>query len=113
MALNIFSGPNAVVSTGISDGVELDFLPNVNANTISVIYEIDGRYRSWVPGRDLNQFNTLRAGIGYLIVAKQGLDLSEYFIPPKPEGVNSVFVIGDGAGNVIGDGAGNLIGYTN
>lgn len=113
MANNIISGPNAVVALGAADGLDLDFLPNVNVNTVSTIYELDGRYRSWEPGRDLNQFNVLRKGIGYLIIAKQGIDLTNYFSPPIPIGTSEVFVLGDGFGNVIGDGAGNLIGYAN
>lgn len=113
MPNNIISGPNSVVALAFADGIDLDDVPGINATTIHEIYEVDGKYRSWQPGRTLNQFNVLRKDIGYLIIAKQGLDLGSYFAPPGAVGTNSVFVIGDGMGNVIGDGAGNLIGYSN
>lgn len=113
MANNIISGPNAVVALGFADGIRVEDLPGVNAQTVDTIFEVDGRYRSWQPDRGINQFTTLRRGIGYLFLSRQGMDLSQYFSPPVPEGgIDNIYVVGDGLGNVIGDGAGNLIGYS-
>lgn len=95
----------------MAEGYDLDLLPNVNVNTIATIYEIDGRYRSWVPGRDLNQFNFLRAGVGYLIIAKVGLDLSGIFAPPIQTDINEYAALSDATNSVVSNEAGTIVIY--
>lgn len=75
MANNISVGPNsrmAIVNANLAD------MGLTEANT-NIIYEAEGTYKSWIPGRDLNAFTTIVQGKGYIINAKQAMDLTAFF----------------------------------
>ena len=85
MANNIVIGPNGVVALDSADNVSMATLGLTPSNCISV-FRTKGNYRSWQPGRPINSFTALEKGVGYTIVAKEDLDLSQWFAPPVPIG---------------------------
>ncbi|MEX6691259.1 hypothetical protein QTN47_27365 [Danxiaibacter flavus] len=85
MATNIIAGPNSVVALDTADNVSMSALGLTESNCVAV-YRTLGSYRSWVPGRPVNSFDKLEKGVGYIIIAKEPLDLSQWFAPPVPLG---------------------------
>lgn len=83
----LLTGPNAITS-----------LVAVNADTIFttdncvIIYEANGAYRSWVPGRDLNAFSAFEVGIGYIAIMKQETDVTGSFSDGLPAGTSGVII---------------------
>lgn len=94
MANNVISGPNALIAL---DDHDLATLPLNDANT-AILYEVNGAYKSWKPNAPINAVTALVKNRGYLLIAKQGMDLTAYFAPPLPEGGGGNAVVGvDGA----------------
>lgn len=92
MANNIRVGVNAVIALKDKTGVSLESL-GFNPTNIVVVYEANQVYKSWVPGRSINAFDSLVGERGYLIISKQEMDLTTTFAAPLPTG-------GTGGGNV-------------
>lgn len=95
MANNIVIGPNAVLALTESDGKSMDDT-GLNALNCTIVYEATGQYKSWVPGRLINAFDTLKKDTGYIIIAKQAMDLTASFAPPMQGGTasDSIMVLG-------------------
>lgn len=95
MANNIVVGPNAVLALVESDGKAMTDT-GLNETNCSVVYEVNGGYKSWVPGRPINAFDTLTKERGYIIIAKQAIDLTASFAPPMQGGTasDSIVVLG-------------------
>lgn len=88
-------GPNGVVAS--VDALLSTFLNTTNCGGV---YEVDGQYKSWKPGRDLNAINSIKAGIGYIVIAFQEVDLTAYFTPETTD-YTFEYVEADSDGNVI------------
>lgn len=72
---NIQVGANsrtAIVSADIST-------IGLTTDDIIIIFEAEGNYKSWAPGRDLNAITMIIEGNGYLISSKKALDLTAFF----------------------------------
>jgi hypothetical protein len=95
MANNIVVGPNAVLALTESDGKSMTDT-GLNETNCSIVYEVAGQYKSWVPGRPINGFDTLKKDTGYIIVARQAMDLTASFAPPMQGGTasDSIMVLG-------------------
>jgi hypothetical protein len=76
---NIVIGANALVA--IQSVSDITTLP-INPEQIAIIYQAEGNYTSYVPGRTTNTLNSLTEGVGYVIIGLQSVDLSAYFMPP-------------------------------
>lgn len=83
MANNIISGPNALVAK--VDVADINTMP-LSAENTTRLYEVDGAFRSWSPTSTINPVTSLVKNRGYLLMAKQGMDLSQYFAPLLPTG---------------------------
>ena len=51
-----------------------------------IVYETQGQYRSWVPGRSFNPFTSLTKDSGYIVIVKGAIDLSQFFYPDNGGG---------------------------
>jgi hypothetical protein len=91
MANNIHVGVNAVIALKGKTGVPMDSLGFNPSNTV-IVYEAAQVWKSWVPGRSINAFDTLVEERGYVIISKQDMDLTASFAAPLPTG-------GGGGGN--------------
>jgi hypothetical protein len=78
MSKIIQPGPYALVAKKDADLTTLDLF---TVDNCSIIYQTEGQYKSWKPGRLLNGFSTLEKDKGYIVIAKQTVDVSEYFDP--------------------------------
>lgn len=83
MANNVISGPNAMIA--LVDVADISTLPLTPDNTIQ-LFECAGTYKVWIPGNPINNFNNLVRNRGYLLIAREGMDLSAYFAPDLPTG---------------------------
>lgn len=86
MADNIVTGPNSCMC--IQDVDDITTVAAINTENVSVIYEAAGGYLSYIPGRPINNFTSLVAGRGYIIIAKKPFDVSSYFEPPLQGGTS-------------------------
>jgi hypothetical protein len=67
-------GPNSVVAKKV---VNLSTL--FNSGNCAIIFEVDGQYKSWQPGGELNSITSTVISRGYTIIATAEIDVSDYF----------------------------------
>lgn len=80
MATNIFGGrANSAVARSSKIFSEI---PELDSDSVSIIYEIGDTIKSWVPDRGINPLSGFEENKGYYIVAKTDLDLSTILSPP-------------------------------
>lgn len=70
MAKSLVVGPNSV--TAKTAGNLSDFF---NSTNCVIVYQADGSYKSWVPGRALNAITAFEQNSGYIIIMKEELDV--------------------------------------
>jgi hypothetical protein len=68
------AGPNAGTALQAANLADI-----FTADNCVMVYEADGQYKSWVPGRELNAITTIAIGTGYIAIMKAELDVSAYF----------------------------------
>jgi hypothetical protein len=89
MSKIIQPGPYALVAKSDADLSVIDLFTTANC---SIIYQTEGQYKSWKPGAPLNGFTTLEKDKGYIVIAKQTIDVSAYF-DPDTEGIEPFYQI--------------------
>ena len=78
---NLKVGPNACTSL-VAQAIGDTF----TADNCLIVYQADGQYKSWVPGRDINAFVNLEVGLGYIAIMKQVTDVTDVFSDGLPGG---------------------------
>lgn len=97
MANNIVPGPNARVAI-----TSIDFLSmGLNVNNCDIVYEVEGNYKSWKPGRIINPINSITSGKGYVIEAKLSMDLTAYFNDADGVSNKSIIALNNTDGSAI------------
>lgn len=85
MSITIYNGPFSLVAK--QDGLLHDDV-GLNVDNCAIVYEVFGSYRSWVPGRDINSFDSIVTGRGYIIIPLAEVDLSSWFADGSDIGSN-------------------------
>lgn len=111
MANNIKVGPNSLVA--LQDIPTDSMLSLMPATKVSIVYKADGSYQSWVPGRPINAFNSIEMGKGYILIAKQEMDLSPFFVPPVRDGIWAGTLVNIRDFGAVMDGRDNSQAFTN
>lgn len=89
MATNIVPGPNSRVSLRASNFVEM----GLNADNTVIVYQAEGVYKSWKPGRAINTITATETGKGYILISKANIDLTTYFAPPISASISFKYVL--------------------
>ena len=79
----VVKGPNAVTA------IQNTALSTIfNAENCAIVYDANGNYKSWVPGRDINSFTNIEVGKGYIpiMLSNTPIDVSAYFSDGLPTG---------------------------
>lgn len=58
----------------------------INPTNTVIIYRVQGAYLSFRPERPINAIDSFVANIGYNIIPKIDIDLTEFLSPPLPMG---------------------------
>ena len=66
-----------------------------------IVYETQGQYRSWVPGRSFNPFTSLTKDGGYIVIVKGAIDLSQFFYPDNGGAAEPILSISNISGEDI------------
>ena len=75
MANNIKVGPNIMVAKTTASLASI-----FDEDDVTIVYECDGVYRSWMPDREVNPITQITQNKGYLIIAKALLDREAQFL---------------------------------
>lgn len=92
---NVVIGPNARVAKTSATFAAM----GLNALNTTIVYEAEGAYKSWKPGRLINGITGVTKEKGYIVISKKSIDLSSYLAPPITGGFSFRYIVADDDGN--------------